>query len=138
MGDFRSLVYSGILFTAFMYLLIIATVQLGDNYNKSMDDIGSGGLFDEDNWILGTAEEYDDVATMRNASVTASVTDLDKPTGSKAIFEDIVNIILLPFNLLFTVVTVIFNVPTPILYVFAMILMIEMVLVVWHVLKQGR
>jgi len=136
MTNFRSLIYAGIIFTAFMYLLIIATVEMGNNYNKSMDDIGSGGLFEEDNWILGTTE-YDDVASMRNASVTASVTDLDKPTGSKAIFEDIINIVLLPFNLLFTVIAVIFNVPSEILYVFAMILLIEIVLVVWRVLKQG-
>jgi hypothetical protein len=135
--DFKRLVYSAILFTGFMYLMILSVVQVGHNYDKNTTDLGGGDLFDEDNWIIGTTNTYEDVAGIRNASATASVTNLDEPTSSKTIFDDIVNLVLLPFNLFFTLIAVIFNMPSPIMYILATILIIEIILVVWRLLKVG-
>jgi len=134
--DFKRLVYGALLFTATMYVLILVVVGLGANYNKDMTQLG-GGVFDEENWILGTTSAYDDASSIRNSSVTASVTNLDEPTSSKSIFEQIVDFAILPFHLIFTVMSVIFEVPPAIMWTLATILIIELVLVVWRLLKQG-
>ena len=134
--DFKRLVYGALMFTASMYIMLLIVGGLGQNYDKDLTELG-GEIFDEENWIIGATDAYEDAATLRNASVTASVTNLDEPTSSKSIFEKVVDFALLPFNLLFTVMGVIFDVPAAIMWTLATILIIELMLVVWRLLKQG-
>ena len=134
--DFKRLVYGSLMFTASMYIMLLIVAGLGANYDKDLTQIG-GDLFDHENWILWTTNAYDDAASLRNASATASVTNLDEPTSSKSIFDKIVDFTLLPFNLLFTVMGVIFEVPAPIMWTLATMLVIELILVVWRLLRAG-
>lgn len=134
--DFKRLVYGAIIFTAFMYLILLATMQLASNYDRDTEEIGRGGLFDSDSWIMDETD-YDEVKGIRNASIDASVTDLDKPTGSKSLFESIVNYVMLPFNLFFTMIAILFVIPAPVMYILTIILTFEIILVVWRLIKVG-
>lgn len=134
--DFKRLVYGSLLFTVTVYVLLLIVAQAGANYNMNMSDLG-GEIFDNENWILGTTSAYVDASELRNSSVTASVTNLDEPTSSKSIFDKVIDMALLPFHLIFNVMGVIFQVPGPVMWTFATILIIEIILVVWRLLKQG-
>lgn len=134
--DFKRLLYGGLMFTATMYILLLIVAGMGVNYDKDLTDLG-GELFEEDNWILGTTDLYQDAQGLRDASETASVTNLDIPTSSKSVFDQMIGIIKLPFELVFNVLGVVFQIPAPILYTLITLLTFEIILVVWRLLKQG-
>lgn len=134
--DFKRLVYGSLLFTTTVYVLLLIVAGAGANYDMNMSELG-GDLFDANNWILDTTSAYQDASELRNSSVTASVTNLDEPTSSKSIYDKVVDFALLPFHLIFNVMGVLFQVPGPVMWTLATILIIEIMLVVWRLLKQG-
>lgn len=134
--DFKRLVYGALMFTATMYVLLLIVGGLGTNYGKDMTQLG-GEIFDEDTWVVGTTTAFEDAGSIRNTSITSSVTNLDEPTSSKSVFEQITDFVLLPVGLLFNVLSIVFDVPGPVMFIFGTILIIELILIVWRLLKVG-
>jgi len=134
--DFKRLVYGALMFTATMYVLLLIVSGLGANYGKDMTQLG-GEIFDEDTWVVGTTEAFDDAGSIRNTSITSSVTNLDEPTSSKSVFEQVTNFATLPIGLLFNVLAIVFDVPGPVMFILATMLLIELILIVWRIIKVG-
>jgi len=134
--SFKTVIFGLVLFTLFSFLIIFTTIQMGNNYGKSVEEIGNGALTDSNYY-----NSIDDVASssenFRARFDTGNVEDVDDVSGIFGIVTDIVSMITAPFSLLAQVLSNILHIPSIVISVILGLLGISIILGIWALLRKG-
>ena len=133
---FKRLLFGLILFVLFASLILSLAIDFGNNYDRSVDEIGGGALnltlFEESaDSIEGSASSY------RERFEGGEIEDVDDPSGVFSIVTDMITMVTTPFGLISQVASNLLGVPSIMINVMLGLLSISLILAIWSVLRKG-
>ena len=133
---FKTTLTGLILFVLFTSLILTVSIDFGNEYNKSAEEIG-GGSFNL-SVFQTTADTVEGNATnYRTRFESGEVGDIDNVKGFFSIITDMINLITAPFKLLSQVLSNVLNIPSIAINIILGILSISLIFAIWSLIKKG-
>ena len=133
---FKTTLTGLILFVLFTSLILTVSIDFGNEYNKSAEEIG-GGSFNL-SVFQTTADTVEGNATnYRTRFESGEVSDIDNVKGFFSIITDMINLITAPFKLLSQVLSNVLNIPSIAINIILGILSISLIFAIWSLIKKG-
>ena len=134
----KNLVFAFVLFTLFASLILFFAINLGNEYDRSADEIG-GGAFNlsafESQANSFNANASDKRETFEQGG--EGFTLIDNAKGFFSIIIGIGKLIITPFTLLNQVLLNVFGIPTIVTNVLSGLFSFLIIFVIWRLLKLG-
>ena len=134
--QFKSIIFTLVLFSLFSFLLVYAVVEMGNNYGVSSSEIGDGAL--DDTAFQSSIENVS--ASAGNYRARFESGELDDVDDARSVFgvaTDMISMIVAPFTLMAIVLDNILGVPTIVTNIILGLLSITLILSIWRLLKAG-
>jgi len=138
-GGFKNILFAFILVGLFGMLILTATTQVGENYNKSTTEIVGGSLsLDKFNNSISSVE--DNAKSLRASFGSGSVWSALAGVVVEGIFGialDMVALILMPFDIVVDIMIDIFGVPAWVTSVILGVLIMGIIFAIWRLIRIG-
>jgi hypothetical protein len=137
--NFKSILFTFILFALFGWLLLTSVVQTGSTYGKNMTEV-SGGAFDMSSFnqsinnLSSTAQTFQGRFSKQSVwSVVAGIV----VTGLFGIANDLFKIILWPFSILNSIMINVLHIPDIVTSIIWALIILTVVFGIWRLIKVG-
>lgn len=136
---FKNLIIGFIVFTLFGVLILTAVTQTGNDYGKNMTEVTGGFQLDKFNQTATAFEE--DAKALKTAFDRQSVWSAIAGVVVEGVFgiaKDMVNMILIPFDLISDIMMDVLHVPAIVSSVILGVLIISIMFAIWSLIKIGN